>query len=89
MGDLQALIDNAPNIEILNSILTVDNKLKRCEKAVCSISGGSDSDIVLDLCVKLDAEHKVTYVFFDTGLEYQATKKHLEELERKYGINIL
>lgn len=89
MDDLQSLAYGAPNIEILNSILTADNKLKRCQKAVCSISGGSDSDIVLDLCAKLDTERKVTYVFFDTGLEYQATKKHLEELEEKYGINIV
>ena len=28
------------------------------------------------------------YVFFDTGIEYQATKDHLKYLEKKYNINI-
>jgi hypothetical protein len=27
-------------------------------------------------------------VFFDTGIEYQATKEHLKWLEQKYGIKI-
>lgn len=54
-----------------------------------SISGGSDSDDVLDLCTKLDISHKCIYVWFDTGLEYQATKEHLKYLESKYHINII
>lgn len=55
---------------------------------MCSISGGSDSDIVLDICTKLDVNHKIQYVWFDTGIEYQATKDHLKFLEDKYGIEI-
>ena len=31
---------------------------------------------------------QVVYVWFDTGLEYEATKKHLSFLEEKYGITI-
>ena len=30
----------------------------------------------------------MSYVFFDTGIEYQATKEHLDWLEQKYGIEI-
>lgn len=56
---------------------------------MCSISGGSDSDIVLDICTKLDVDHKIQYVWFDTGIEYQATKDHLKFLEEKYGIEII
>ena len=56
---------------------------------MCSISGGSDSDIVLHQCASLDKDHKITYVFFDTGLEYQATKDHIKELETRYGIDIV
>ena len=56
---------------------------------MCSISGGSDSDIVLDICTKLDVNHKIRYVWFDTGIEYQATKDHLKFLEEKYGIKII
>ena len=56
---------------------------------MCSISGGSDSDIVLDICTKLDVNHKIQYVWFNTGIEYQATKDHLKFLEEKYGIEII
>lgn len=90
MQRLQNVVDNAPdNLEILNTILVTDDKLTRCKKALCSVSGGSDSDIVTDLCVKMDPDHKVTYVFFDTGLEFQATKDHLRYLMQKYGIEII
>ena len=58
------------------------------ERIGCSISGGSDSDIMLDIVHKCDKDKKVRYFWFDTGLEYQATKDHLEYLEKKYGINI-
>ena len=86
---MESIIQKAPeNIEIVNAFLVTDNKLKRCRKAVCSVSGGSDSDIVVDIISKVDKGNKVVYVFFDTGLEYQATKRHLRELENKYGIEI-
>ena len=89
MSNIEEVIEQAPkNNEIIKSFLVADNKLKGCKKAVCSISGGADSDIVLDLLTKIDSEHKITYVFFDTGLEYEATKKHLDKLKAKYGIEI-
>lgn len=87
---LKDIIDNSPeNIEIVNSWLVTDNKLKRCNKALCSVSGGSDSDLLVHLCANLDNDGKVTYVFFDTGLEFQATKQHIKDLENKYGIEIV
>ena len=55
---------------------------------VCSISGGADSDVMLDICYRCDKDNKITYVWFDTGLEYQATKDHLKYLENKYDITI-
>lgn len=58
------------------------------KKIVASISGGADSDIVLDICTRCDKDLKIDYVWFDTGLEYQATKEHLEMLEEWYGISI-
>ena len=58
------------------------------KKIVCSISGGSDSDVMLDIVWRCDKDNKVDYVWFDTGLEYQATKVHLKYLENKYGIEI-
>ena len=53
----------------------------------CSVSGGADSDILIDLCERAEP-HFVSYVFFDTGIEYQATKEHLDWLEQKYDIEI-
>lgn len=58
------------------------------KKVQCSISGGSDSDLILDIMHRLDSDGIVDYVFFDTGLEYTATKEHIEFLERKYGIEV-
>ncbi len=58
------------------------------QNVACSVSGGSDSDDMLDIVTKLDSEHKVKYIFIDTGVEMEATKRHLDYLERKYGISI-
>lgn len=58
------------------------------KKIICTVSGGYDSDIVIDICTKCDKEKKIEYVWFNTGLEYKATKDHLKELESIYGIEI-
>ena len=62
--------------------------LDRYFHPLCSVSGGSDSDIVLDIVHRLDDTHKVRYVWFNTGLEYEATKQHLDYLEHRYNIHI-
>lgn len=67
----------------------VINNDKYDKRLVCSISGGSDSDIMLDIVYRCDKNNKVDYVWFDTGLEYQATKDHLQYLENKYNITII
>lgn len=74
----------------------IDNMIKawtyinddKYKKIVCSVSGGSDSDVMLDICWRCDKSNKVEYVWFDTGLEYNATKEHLKFLEKKYDIKI-
>lgn len=88
--DLFEIIRNAPeeNQLITDSIVITHAKLVQYDRVLCSISGGSDSDILLDLCQKFDEANKITYAFFDTGLEFQATKEHLIFLEQKYGIQI-
>lgn len=86
--ELQELINRAPTQAVLNSILKTANELRGHSKALASISGGADSDVMLDMLARIDHEDKVQYVFFDTGLEYQATKDHLKYLEEKYGIQI-
>jgi len=53
---------------------------------MCSVSGGADSDVVIDMLTKIRKD--IDYVWFDTGMEYQATKDHLDWLEKEYGIRI-
>lgn len=45
---------------------------------------------MLDMCerVRSVAPIDVSYVWFDTGLEYRATREHLKYLEKAYGIEI-
>ena len=69
------------------------NMMFRAERAMVSISGGADSDMMLDMLMALDPaknypNSEIHYVWFDTGIEYTATKQHLKALEEKYGIAI-
>lgn len=76
--------------EIINAFDMTDQIINHSEheKILCSISGGADSDIILDICYKVDYNKKITYIFFDTGIECQATHRHLDYLEERYGIKI-
>ena len=88
---LIGLLENCPkNQTIGDNLIRAWSKInsRKYEKIVCSISGGSDSDVMLDICTKCDKDNKIEYVWFNTGLEYKATKDHLKELESIYGIEI-
>ena len=88
---LDNLLKNCPkNQTIGDNLVRAWAKINnhKYKKILCSISGGSDSDIMLDICVKCDKDKKIDYAWFDTGLEYQAKKEHLEYLENKYNIEI-
>lgn len=67
-------------------------RLRQHPKAVCSYSGGADSDILIDLIERAriiaPSLPEVKYVFFNTGLEMQATKDHVKEVAEKYGVEI-
>lgn len=76
------------NATIFDSFVKAKSVLDKHERIVCSVSGGKDSDIMLDLIFKTDEQKKVRYVWFDTGVELNATKRHLDDLEQKYGIKI-
>ena len=76
------------NYAIFDGYAKAQNVIQKHNTAVCSISGGSDSDIVLDIIHNVDVRGKVTYFWIDTGLEYTATKEHIDYLEQKYGITI-
>ena len=78
------------NPNIAGATLKAYTYLSDDKEIVISVSGGSDSDIMLDLVHKSYGLNKdnVHIIWFDTSIEYQATKEHLEYLERKYQINI-
>lgn len=88
MSELWTELGRAPTEAIANSFTIVNEKLQRYNNIAAAISGGADSDIMLDLLERFRTTDNVHYVWFDTGLEYQATKDHLTELEQKYGIKI-
>ena len=74
---------------IIGIIMT---RLKQHPNAVCSYSGGADSDLLIDLIETartiMPSLPPVKYVFFNTGLEMKATKDHVKATDAKYGIEI-
>lgn len=76
------------NSVIQKTILTTAQKLDFDGTCLVSISGGWDSDILMDLVENSEKTCKIVYVFFDTGIEYQATHDHLGYLEQKYEVSI-
>lgn len=75
---------------ILDSFVKADSVINdpKYKKIMCSISGGKDSSVMLDILHKVDRDKKIDYVYIDTGLEYGAIKKHLDYLEQRYDIQI-
>lgn len=69
----------------------IAKRLNQHPKAICSYSGGADSDIMIDLIertIKIFALPPIKYVFFNTGLEMKATKDHVKATAKKYGVEI-
>ena len=87
--DVNNFVSRFRDLYVVDAIYKANREIERHDNIVCSISGGSDSDIMIDLLSELNANGKTTYVWFDTGLEYSATKQHLLDLETKYGVNIV
>lgn len=84
-------LDVKDDINIVDSFVKADSIINNpaYKTILCSVSGGSDSDIMLDLIYRVDLSKKVKYIWFNTGVEYQATKEHLDYLEEKYDIEII
>lgn len=60
------------------------------ESILVSVSGGSDSDCIVHLICTYFREFlsKIHFVFVNPGLEYEATKRHLCDLEKRYNITL-
>lgn len=88
--------DSARKFSALEGIIIT--RLRQYPNAICSYSGGSDSDIMIDMIERARAYFNggcgrevikpVKYVFINTGLEMQATKDHVKEVAEKYGVEI-
>lgn len=69
----------------------VARRLRENPNAICSYSGGSDSDIMIDVIERAREMFRlppVKYVFFNTGLEMKAIKDHVKDTAEKYGVEI-
>lgn len=81
--------DSAAKFQAIQSIIA--KRLKEHPHAICSYSGGADSDIMIDLIERTREIFNlppVDYVFFNTGLEMKATKDHVKATAEKYGVKI-
>lgn len=88
--------DSARKFDAIQGIIIT--RLKQHPNAICSYSGGADSDILIDLIERTrkmfndacghEVLKPVKYVFFNTGLEMAATKRHVKATAEKYGVEI-
>ncbi len=81
--------DSPAKFQAISGIIA--RRLREHPNAICSYSGGSDSDIMLDLIERTRMIFNlppIKYAFFNTGLEMKATKDHVKEVAQKYGVEI-
>lgn len=81
--------DAPAKFQAIESIIA--KRLTQHPNAICSYSGGADSDILLDLIERTRRIFNLTpvkYAFFNTGLEMKATRDHVKATAEKYGVEI-
>ena len=81
--------DAPAKFEAIKSIIA--KRLREHPNATCSYLGGSDSDILLHLIERVRETFSlpsIHYAFFNTGLEMEAIKRHVSEMESQYGVTI-
>lgn len=81
--------DAPAKFQAIQSIIA--KRLKEHPNAMCSYSGGSDSDIMLHMIEtvrEIFGLPPVKYFFFETGLEMEATRRHVRETAELYGVEI-
>lgn len=86
-----AYADYPPPNKFMAIEAIIGKRLIEHPRAICSYSGGSDSDILLDIVERarrMFSLPPVRYVFYNTGLEMEATKRHVREAAQRYGVEI-
>lgn len=89
--DRPAYADFEPPRKFESIKAIIARRLIEHPNAICSYSGGSDSDIMLHLIEtvrKIFNLPPVQYCFFNTGLEMEAIKRHVREMAEQYGVTI-
>lgn len=87
--DISTLLNDCPqNLIIQDALVKCYTEVKYHDQIVASVSGGSDSDILTDLIIRCGGKDKTKFVFFNTGLEYEATKRQIQYINDKYGIEV-
>lgn len=85
-------LDSPAKFQAIQGIIAT--RLRQHPNAICSYSGGSDSDILIDIIERTRKMFSdgclpaVKYVFFNTGLEMKATKDHVKSTAEKYCVEI-
>jgi hypothetical protein len=74
---LTEFLEHTRNPEIVSAFCKAQRYLCRCEKAHCAISGGADSDDMLDLIIKADTDKKFLMVFITRALNTKPQKDTL------------
>ena len=80
----------ATRASVINTCIKMKKYFDEHDSIMISVSGGSDSDCIVHLVCTYFPEYlpKCHFVFANTGLEYDATKRHLVDIENRYGITI-
>lgn len=84
-----AYFDSPQKFQAIKGIIA--RRLKEHPNAICSYSGGADSDIMIHLIEQVRETFSlppIRYAFFNTGLEMQATKDHVAATAKMYGVDI-
>lgn len=89
MIDTTELLASAPaNFVIRDALIRCAEVVDGHNNIYSFVSGGADSDVMLDMLMRCGARDKTRFVFINTGVEYRATLEHLNFLEEKYDIQI-
>ena len=88
---LKRYSDTESIADITHTAKRMHDIFEQHSRILISYSGGSDSDCIVHFVCKYFPEHleKCHFVFCNTGLEYEATKRHIKETEKRYGIHIV
>lgn len=81
--------DSPQKFQAIQGIIA--RRLREYPNAICSYSGGADSDILIDIIERTRIIFNlppIHYSFFNTGLEMKATREHVKFIAEKYGVEI-